>query len=651
MLCPNCGKDIEDQTSICEECSKIESQDLEEEPRLHPSIEEAKKPNKALFIALGVGAFLLGIVGITVVLFSGEQSSLNKVEVESKNENLTVDTTTQKESVAGKTELATSSVVAESAKNETEDLPPPPTPGAPEAVSPEDATPKVEVKSIELPSVPVLASGYVKLGDQKIAIVDAIAAYYPVYNKLEIAFYREKLPQDLRKTLASLPSLKSDAVVSPDFIAEVFLRKGTTVCSNASISQYRASAYLLKGGVRQDLIFDFQNSSGGITEFNCLIDNGGQLNLTLAQATTKVLETGEKIDVKWEAKAIGAMWYLPSSGEFEYSALNTTPMFLWRPSSHELEVGYFLEKLVEEDYSKARSQKSLYSINGKSPQVSLIFAIDPVATTFDLKNLQSYKIVFNRNDEVGPRFPGEKNKVVLAFEDPERTWTNLAQFSGELSEGSSLHFAMNNWVDHRIGDTNYLFKWFLNTTGKIIDVEADSKSSFAVEGLTESLAPTKSQGQIAVGNAKAEFKSAVAQYFKSEGEVLVAFYQEELTVAERAEIKKRKSVWSQINEKLPNLVVFMKLKPGANEFLRENILNYRLVFVREKLGQFYFPGPSERLVVKQLGEELTATNSGYLAGKIQDGEKISFLLKGEQASQGKLETTWDLQVLEDLFVY
>ena len=73
-----------------------------------------------------------------------------------------------------------------------------------------------------------------------------------------------------------------------------------------------------------------------------------------------------------------------------------------------------------------------------------------------------------------------------------------------------------------------------------------------------------------------------------EGDVAVAVFDLPITKAEKEVFRKRKSVWSNVNGKVANFVLFFNFKRTSQSFTRELLLDYTAYFIKHPLLPFYF---------------------------------------------------------------
>ena len=107
---------------------------------------------------------------------------------------------------------------------------------------------------------------------------------------------------------------------------------------------------------------------------------------------------------------------------------------------------------------------------------------------------------------------------------------------------------------------------------------------------------------------------------------------------------RNRSVWNAVNNKKPNLVLYFDLTHGKKELVKQNIASFSISFVRDKLGEFYFPGRLDRATVKRLNAEFKSGDLVFLSGSAAGASgKIAIRSKGDHTSKKNgLYYTWDV---------
>ena len=518
--------------------------------------------------------------------------------------------------------------------------------------APAGADPQAAGADGEIPTAPTMTSGVINIAGKQTVLADSITVYYPLADRVEIGFYNIKLTAEDKQKIAGVPALLDPKAPAAFAVIGFSMVSGTTICNRARITRLTVDIPRRSGGKVEPLQFDLGKNVGGISDLSCHLDRKGQLSASLSQTASKAVPINsngglagmERVDATWELRTNGPIISSRVPGRYQFTSEGKRPVAVWDHENGTVEIGYFTMPLAESDYLTIRRQRSLTALAENKPLVTVGFELNEGATAFTRENIRSYSVNFYRNPAQQLVFPGEKDKLSFLYVRSSEESAVLERVAGQLQEGEQVHGQMKDSAPKKFDSLPYYFSWDMKFSPMLMDVHSEPVVTFAQEGALrsdEAVAPKRTGGEIQVGKARAELVDAVALFYPGENELAVAFYPEKLTPDEHAAVANQKTVWSAVNGKSPNLVVSFNLKPGSTALSKDNVLHYRLVFVREKLGQFYFQGPSDRATVKKLAEEVNPNEVPYLGGSVKTGKSIAFTLNGTYVAKSSgLAFSW-----------
>ena len=206
---------------------------------------------------------------------------------------------------------------------------------------------------------------------------------------------------------------------------------------------------------------------------------------------------------------------------------------------------------------------------------------------------------------------------------------------GRLAEGERIGGSLNHQAKKVIADIDFDVDWKIAFNLPLIDLEKEYQ-----EQLGNDLVEANTQGQvdkkscvIKADQSEVIGVDSVALFYPEEGDVAVGIFNEMLTEQEKAEIRKKKSIWLNVNGKTASFVVFFDLKRESKSFSRELLLEYSVYFVRDNYGRLYFPGNNNRTQFTFKEFEILADDVNGLSGYLEEGSELSFNLKKNKVSK------------------
>ena len=507
---------------------------------------------------------------------------------------------------------------------------------------PVDDTPKI-------PTAPSITSGTISGPGRTVALRDSLALYFPNEERLEVAFFGEQVSEAQKQQVFEIDSLEKLEGNTPDFLATFWLRRGTSFCSPGAVQRFDVKVNEREGGIMRPATFAFGAQKGGIGELSCRLEHGAPLTAEFSQSLFDRVRD-ESYEYRWEARSSGPVYVSQQTAEFVFSSNDQHPVAIWNKETRELEIGFFDEKLSADEREEVRKAKSLFAVEQKKPGARVSFEVNKKYNSFEKNALRSFGIHFYRsplNDGVGPTFPGEKDITSFYFVVTTERTEQLARLVGHLYEGDVIQGSMRDEQTKQFDHGDVTFKWELVFAPHVIDVFAEAMASIEeIASAPEDSEPPKGiSATIEAGKAKLELVDAVALWYVDEFDLVVGFYPEKLTAAERAKVARNKSVWSAVNAKKPNFVMYFDLIHGKSDFSKANVSSFSMSFVRDKLGEFYFPGKLDRATIKRLHAEIKEGDLKYFSGSGSETTgTLSIRSKGDHASKKNgLYFTWAIE--------
>ncbi len=229
-----------------------------------------------------------------------------------------------------------------------------------------------------------------------------------------------------------------------------------------------------------------------------------------------------------------------------------------------------------------------------------------------------------------------------------QTTDQLRNLGGYLREGENVSGSLVHEVQKRMGGIPIKFSWALDFNTPIINSEVSNPSPIQ-PGESPNLSAAGRReapfAQATAGSVSIEFKESFALYYPEEKDVAIGFYSEALTDAEREKIRANRFLWTYVNNKRPNLVLFLNLRRSTTHAEPDALIDYTAYFYRDKIGSFYFPGSYDRRSFKRLSMEITQNELRKLQGALRDGGEIEIDLKGSTVSKSiSVPFSWDVNM-------
>ena len=330
-------------------------------------------------------------------------------------------------------------------------------------------------------------------------------------------------------------------------------------------------------------------------------------------------------------------------------------MGLWDKEKKSLEVVFFRERLNAEERLLVREKRNLGAVVGKKPDFKVSFEVVEGVTDFRRMNLRSFGVQFLRsegNDGRGFAFPGDKDEIGLYEIVSSEPSASLEDVSGYLFEAESIKASLKGSQEKDIEGTKVVFDWDISLAAPVMDVLSEPVSSVVFDpdlAKINRAVPQESGGNIEAGKASAKIVDAMALFYPSEGNLVIGFYASKLSEKHKKLIIQNKGVWQRSRVPSPNLVITLELNKGETTFSRSSIDKLRFTFVRDRLGNFFFPGTHDRATLKKGIKDFSDANLPYLAGLAEDGGNIAMRINGSHVSQKSgLSFSWKLEVSETI---
>lgn len=481
-----------------------------------------------------------------------------------------------------------------------------------------------------------------------VPLLSSYTIYDPLDGVLELAFFSTPLTSEDRKALSKISSFSGSPLLIPDFVLRAKVDREATVCSPSSVQPVQVIINKKPQGARVSAEFELSSSSDTEADIRCQLLDGKPLKATLSGKDTKETRDGT-IEISWQLATQSRLVVPDNLRPVRFSTADAqAQVALWNPLENNLLVGFFATELSNEDRNLIRQSKSIDAIESNRPPVVLAFDLREDPEQFRAESLIKYGISFLRGSDSSVRFPGPEDEVSFYYVPTVQTTDQLRNLSGYIREGEHISGSLIHEVQKVIGGIPIKFSWALDFNTPVINSEVATPSPIA-PGESPNLGAKSNReqpfAQATAGSVTIDFKESFALYYPEEKDIAIGFYSEALTDAEKAKIRENRFLWTYVNNKRPNLVIFLNLRRSSTHAEARALIDYTAYFYRDKIGSFYFPGNYDRRSFKRLSMEISEAELRTLQGALRDGGEIELDLKGSTVSKSiSVPFSWDINM-------
>jgi uncharacterized RDD family membrane protein YckC len=505
-----------------------------------------------------------------------------------------------------------------------------------------------------LPPIELIESdvnGAIQIEELKIDLSASLSLFDPLTNRLQIAFFKEKLGEEVKDELAKITSLKSLVAQKPDLLIDIVFKPESTQCDKANINTYHVEVLKGAGGSEVEGRFDFSTSLDAIEELSCELERESLLSFASKRTTFKA-DGGERIPIRWAVESNGAIQVGPLDTKvvlLDHMALSRVAV--WNPDTRVIEVGFYAQAVAPEETLMIREKKSLFALERKKPFAIVSMDIAEGRTTFARESVSKYGITIYRYPDFGIVFPGARDSVSFYYVPTEMDDPRFEKIGGQIGEQRVVTGSLANTAEKSFSNIPFSFTWDLSFNDPLLNVFADA-GSIAESGIGADFKPDEFYARIRVGDLTHDLTTAVALYYPEQGDIAIGFYAQPITDEDKKVILKNRFLWAYVNGKRPNFVLFLDMEPDFTNFSREEVKILTSTFIRDKVGEFYFPGVYEQKKFERAVADLGPEELRALKGDPRAGGTISLRLRGVRDSQkSSMRFAWavnipEIQVLE-----
>ncbi len=489
-------------------------------------------------------------------------------------------------------------------------------------------------------------TGALQIKELKIDLSASLTLFDPLTNRLQIAFFKDKLGEDVRDELAKISSPKALKAQKPDLLIDIVFSPGSTECDKEKIETYHVEVLEGAGGSSVSGRFDFSSSLDAIEELSCTLERESLLSFASKRTTFKA-DGGERIPIRWAVESHGAIQVGPLDTRvtlLDHMALSRVA--IWNPDTRVIEVGFFAQEVAPEETLMIREAKALFALENKKPFAVITMDIAEGRSTFTRDSVTKYGITIYRYPDFGIVFPGAKESVSFYYVPTELDDPRFQKVGGQISEQRVITASMANSAEKSFSNIPFTFTWDLTISDPLMNVFAEAGSGDQ-SGIGVDFKPDEFYARIRVGDLNLDFKTAVALYYPEHGDLAIGFYAQEITEKDKKEILKNRFLWSYVNGKRPNFVLFLDMEPDFKNFTRDEVRTLTTTFLRDKVGEFYFPGVYERKRFERTMSELGPEELRAVSGDPRTGGPISLRMRGVRDSQkSSMRFAWAVNIPE-----
>jgi hypothetical protein len=505
--------------------------------------------------------------------------------------------------------------------------------------------------------IKAITGGQLQLDDVLVAPGASLALYNPAQHRMEIGFFRVMPPKEAQDQLGNVQSFSEISAMTPDVLFILSLKSGLTQCDPSVVERYQVFANKNLQGSPEYESIDFSDGSG-IASLGCRLDQPAVIYAGFKRDNSPENDSGTAAQSRWDLQMSGPLVVVQSVNKVHYDSANAISVAaIWNRMDNIVEVGYFATELGPQDRMAIRNSKSMLVQPAKKPSVVVSLYLNKDVMELELSNVVKYGVTFYRDPSVGLDFAGTDGKEGFYYiVSPDKT-SQLSGLRGSLGENEYIQGRLKHEANKIIDQVPCKFSWELVFDTPLIDLFSEPAES-------EETAVTKGGGgkedqkeeengsfaRVSAGEARREFGTVIALFYSVENDLSVGFYADQLSAAEKEQIKKNKELWRYVNNKRPNMVMLFDFKRGSQDASVENLNSYTVYLARDKIGSFYFPGTYDQKSVTRPVDTLKRDEIKKLSGALKDGGTVSLRIKGEQIPKDSpTRFAWDVNVTAEVF--
>ncbi len=460
--------------------------------------------------------------------------------------------------------------------------------------------------------------GYIQKVDNLIKVKDSFSIYDPLREQIELYVSSSEIKIEQKDEL--LNKYEKNPPNFSEFKAVIKLQANSLKCSKESVG--KITYHVLGKKIK------VKNSSAELKKFRCELLKDSHLTAGFFKKRIK--------QIAWDLDISSPLQIRREKALISYSNSEIkSSIALYDKAKSKVEIGKYSTELLEEEIMGIRKSKNL--INDKLDLI-LTFELIEGSGNLNLATIKKYGLSFIKSDRIS--FPGESDRIDFYYIPQVGETKQLEGVSGYLSEGEILKGRLMHNAKKVISKIDFDVSWDIDFDLSVFDVDSDLSS------LNQQIA-AKAQAninncQISAGDSKFNSNNTVALYYPSEGDVAVGVFDLEITEREREIFRKKKSIWSSVDGKIANFVLFFNLKRDSKSFSKNLLLDYKASFIRHRLMPFYFEGAKSKVSFIERDVDFTEEEIKSLSGSLEDGSIIKFdLNKSRVGNESNIKFSWD----------
>ena len=514
------------------------------------------------------------------------------------------------------------------------------------AVAKTEPPASVEPAAMELP----VTSGSVSAGEREIMLTASFALYNPLRRRLEVGFYQKPLSLADRAEIKRVSTLDDVLSNRPDVVVRLDFNDKAQGCNKDQLRSYSVLLKSNPGGLPVADRYKFWESAFGIDEFECTFEEGSPLVAGFKQEAYKATRGGEMV-IRWDMRASGKIVFAAEEVSLQYASRTArAQVAIWNEEGNTVEIGFFQKRVPADERAEIRARKSMLALQNKKPVVVITLDLRKGEYKLSSNILTRYGVTFYRNADAEIDFPPDVEKVNFFYVPSAGVVTQFSSLSGLLKEREPLIGVMKHDAKKNFGKVPYRFSWDLSFDTPLIDVLSVSGRERRGAALRDEI-PTKEPAvsgffaRAAAGSVGVDFRSVFGLFYPRDGDLAVGFYAEDLTEKDKEAIRDKRFLWSYVNNKRPNMVMFFDFKRDEVKASPQGVLSLTTYFYRDKIGAFYFRGPHDRVSFKRQPEEMAPGEIQLLQGTLEEGSTLKVRMKGSRMSKRtNVKFSWDFNV-------
>lgn len=499
-----------------------------------------------------------------------------------------------------------------------------------------------------------------------------VSLFLPHKRRIEVGFFNA-IPSELtNERLGRRRALSDLGPVPPDVVLGVQLKENAP-CEPAGVEAvdltFRKSANGLALAKDPYTVSD-PALLNGLLGLACEPKDGGRVQLRFIGAPSVPLASDPAL-VNLELDVSGTLVQGLGADSFDYSSKRAKEtVALWDRSKSLLSIGFFSESVSVEESERIRAERSLLALDRKLPTATVELTVPGSPEKLTADKITSYVLTFYRGRESDLTFPGEESTISFSYAGAGGE--QLKNVQGALGEGKLVSGRLKGGATKELDGSGFRFAWQLALNTVVLDVDekplgateesasesdviklapgtlaeltqaqrkaaaqtgtADQTAAKAAEHHAEALPELGGVGWVAADGRRAEIATMVAVLYEDSSDLAIGFYPDELTPAEIAEIKKRRSLHTAINNKRAAMVIILDFAMGSSVLTPKSLNGYTMYFYRDTQGHLTFPGIHDAVSIKRLQEQLKESEKVEAAGTLAHGKNVSVHIEGTGSS-------------------